>query len=94
MREGNPSNKPNTCLWCGRRLRAASTERGLQYSGTRINRVLPESARQSAIQERKEYHQKYKGRMGVDGAFFCSINCGFCFGVNAARNGFRLNPKP
>lgn len=76
-REWNPTNKPGTCVWCGRvlRFRSEAFDREGHW-----------------IKDRSKRPRKQKGGDYHDG-FFCGLRCGYLFGVQMATFGRRLNPR-
>lgn len=75
----NPSNRPGTCLYCGRKL-------------WWIKRTFTQGSRGVLIPvgERPNLYAK-AGDYG-DG-FFCGLRCGYQFGVLAANHGNRFTVK-
>lgn len=63
----DPSNQPDTCLWCGRKLRAYRFRDLLEPNG-----INPDA----------------RGAYADDS--FCSMRCGYEFGLAMVRNGHRL----
>ena len=65
FRECGATNEPETCIWCGRKLRGKKTWLFERY-----------------------------GKLGdyADG-YFCTLRCGYDFGLTLATKGERLRPK-
>lgn len=95
-RNFNASNEPDTCLWCGRKLRFKALHS--HYDVT----VVPIDPSDPAYEEhsnttRKQYknvvdRRAEKGGDYQDG-FFCGLRCGMQFAWRLADLGRRLNPK-
>lgn len=98
------TNAPGTCLWCGKKLRQKYDSKYEHYNRSRSlcckapvidghtcegcgNYV--DSGRR--LVSRTKVHERL-GDYG-DGAF-CTLRCGYMFGVAAAKNGFRLQKLP
>lgn len=77
----NRSNLPGTCLYCGQKLRR-------NYEAE-YKKVVDDKGFHT---ERTQHHAT--GTMGAyeDNAF-CSLRCGYCFGVLMASFGKRLQPR-
>lgn len=74
------TNKPDTCLWCGRRLRH------------QLKRVLEEWHYVYVTDENGKKVKEEKGGAYKDGSF-CGLSCGYAFGVALANGGSRLRPR-
>ncbi len=82
----NPSNAPDTCLWCGRKLYRS---RG-QGHASRIKHA----ERMGYRLDPNEPEYLYQGRRGWYGSgVFCTGSCAQEFGLAAARLGFRMKKK-
>ena len=76
------TNKPDTCIWCGRKLRRPSTVK----HGTIVNgKWMPYD------EPIREYLHDKRGDYG-DG-LFCGLRCGYQFGEAMGNYGRRLQPK-
>ena len=88
------TNAPDTCLWCGNKLRHKVTES--HYEEIRVE--VPEELRwDPAVTHRKQSKsvadkRAEKGGDYQDG-FFCGLRCGYQFGERLAQLGRRLNPR-
>lgn len=76
-RDWNPSNEPDTCLWCGRPLRFHS------QPFDEAGRWIADRKQRSRLEKSGDYH---------DG-FFCGLRCGYQFAVEMAKFGRRLVPR-
>lgn len=93
-RSFNASNEPDTCLWCGRKLRhrqitktmPAREAKAQGYKVTNAEMLKDGEWPVSAILGYEELGGDY-----VDG-HFCGLRCGYQFGVAMADNGRRLQP--
>lgn len=90
------SNQPNTCIWCGRKLRFKVLKS--HYNMT----VVPLDPNDLAYEEhshttRKSYKNVVDERATVGGdyqdGFFCGLRCAYQFGVRMAQLGRRLQEK-
>jgi hypothetical protein len=95
-RKFNASNEPNTCIWCGRKLRFKALHSHYDVS------VVPIDPSDPAFEEhsnttRKSYKNVVDERATTSGdyqdGFFCGLRCAYQFGVRMAQLGRRLNPK-
>lgn len=77
-RDWNPSNHPDTCLWCGAKLRHATTP------FTRDGQFIPKRV------DRPKHYSK-PGDYG-DG-YFCGLRCAHSFAVDMAGFGHRIKPR-
>lgn len=94
-RDFNASNKPDTCLWCGRKLRYKALES--HYAVTQVP-IDPNDPNYDPIDmtTRKQYknvvdRRAEKGGDYQDG-FFCGLRCGMQFAWRLADLGRRLKP--
>jgi hypothetical protein len=60
--EINRTNEPDTCLYCGEKLKEA------------------------------KYSPKTGNKGYANRGYFCTLTCGWRFGVAAAKHGFKLQP--
>ena len=85
-RSADPSNKPETCLWCGKKLRWQ----------TRPVETGPAEGESWADYWKRD-GGKAKTRAAKPGDYqdghFCGLRCGYQFGVAMADHGRRLSPK-
>lgn len=90
----NPSNTPNTCLWCGVKLRPVVTERGLKIDIKRIQSISGFTMPQRFIDESTRHYEANKNTFGAHGnGFFHSQACAFEFAIHAAKRGYRFQPR-
>lgn len=89
----DPNNKPDTCLWCGERLKTNYTK-GERVEGT-PKRIRGDhyGVEDYTIPTWKYINREPTGKGWEDNGFFCTLRCGEAFGVAMARNGKRLQPK-
>jgi hypothetical protein len=84
----NASNKPGTCLWCGRKLEykilADHRERVGDKTGDEGYTV---GIYKTVIDERATKPGGYQ-----DG-YFCGLRCAYQFAVGLADHGRRFNPR-
>lgn len=96
------NNAPGTCLWCGKKLRFSYDsvydyywpERSRCCKATLDEDHCCEGCGNHIYKSRRLISRKRRyDRPGAyaDGAF-CTMRCGYMFGVAAAQNGFRLQP--
>ena len=74
------SNQPDTCLWCGNKLRQ-------QYKWTEPPRDLPWGDRKQWL---KDNQIPYEKKGDYHDGFFCGLRCGYSFGERLAQLGRRL----
>lgn len=89
------SNEPDTCIWCGKKLRhrqvtAKMTVGDAKAKGHKLSRTQQSMKDDWHVEVVIGY--KEKGGDYVDG-HFCGLRCGYMFGVAMADNGRRLQPK-
>lgn len=77
-RTSNPSNKPETCLWCGRKLR-----RKMQAFDKDGKYLKPKDRTEPAYDAGGSYGDGY----------FCGLRCGYLFGEQMAKFGRRIAPR-
>lgn len=88
------TNTPGSCLWCGHRVPPLSTERGHALNLKRIQHLYaanPTNAERQRV-EAVRHHQKFR-TLFPRGGFFCRDKCAMAFGIQAAQNGYRFQPK-
>jgi hypothetical protein len=74
-----PSDKPETCLWCGSKLGWVTVA---EYPPGQHEPIKDEEGR---VLRRRLYAEP-----GCEGAPYCSLRCGFAFATRCARDGVRL----
>jgi hypothetical protein len=91
----NASNEPRTCLWCGARLYAVSSEKSLKRDLLNYETLFRSNPdrREHLKQERIAYHERVKGQYGKHANIFCTDKCAIAFAVAAVHNGYRFTPK-
>jgi len=77
----NATNKLETCLWCGNKLRwpRVATER---LDTARI-----------AAGEKPKTRRAYQNAGNYGDGHFCGLRCGYQFAVTLANGGRRLKPR-
>jgi hypothetical protein len=97
-RHFNASNKPDTCIWCGRKLRFKALHS--HYDVTEVTlteKEIESGAFLEGATTRKVYKNVVDKRATEGGdyqdGFFCGLRCAYQFGVRMAQLGRRLNPK-
>lgn len=94
-RSYNASNEPDTCLWCGNKLRHR-----IIYKDMTVGEAKAQGhdldKRRLALGDNWPIslavgHEELGGDY-VDG-FFCGLRCGYMFGEAMAKNGKRFDPK-
>lgn len=97
----NTSNKPDTCLWCGKKLQYDSGWCEEIECGVDETPELPEGAvvvRQytypyaPAPHKVVEYAMPDTPKGYENNGCFCTLTCGYQFGVTLAKLGRRLKP--
>lgn len=91
----NASNKPDTCLWCGNKLRHRQISKDMtvgeaKAQGYKVADLFArggDDAKASVVVGHEERGGDY-----ADG-HFCGLRCGYRFGVAMANNGRRFEPK-
>jgi hypothetical protein len=83
-RDFDASNQPDTCLWCGRKLRHKTTTVQMEKGETWESYYARAEA---AGVTREEKGGDYR-----DG-FFCGLRCGYQFAERLAQLGRRLEEK-
>lgn len=69
--------KPDTCLWCGRKLRR--------------KKVIAEPGEPGAVERSFHFWEKPAEKLGgYQDGFFCGLRCGYEFGLRMAQLGRRL----
>lgn len=91
------SNKKDTCLWCGKKLRhLPKIVENPAYAPAAADRAKSgDLSVETLIALPKPYLKigvVEKGGAYEDG-FFCGLRCGFEFAVTAATNNFRLQRR-
>jgi hypothetical protein len=98
-RNFDASNEPETCLWCGRKLRHKTTKHHYEVVEVPIKRTDVDY--QYQVEEGYTVRKKHKlvvderaekGGDYQDGQF-CGLRCGMQFAWRLADLGRRLNPK-
>jgi hypothetical protein len=84
-RKVDPSNEPETCLWCGRKLKWKTYKKDKPREMTWEEWLKTPESKESV-----RFHDK-PGDYG-DGVF-CGLRCGYQFGVAMANFGRRIKPK-
>lgn len=93
-RDFGATNTPDTCLWCGRKLRVFLLDRAARSPVSHLYTEATQEKDRKREQERQERvtaHGKRRGDYG-DG-FFCGLRCAYQFAVTLAKHGRRLQPK-
>lgn len=87
-----PTNEPDTCLWCGAKLRTNYTM-GERIEGPRKLVKGREGYNSYYVPTFRYINKKKTGKGVYDTGFFCTLFCGMQFGIAFARMGRRLQPK-
>jgi hypothetical protein len=95
MKSFHATNAAGTCLWCGVKLRAQSTERGLKRDLAAYAKLYGEPARNGGryTVARLQAHDRLCNVFGKHDGCFCTDGCAIAFGVTAARRGYRFQPQ-
>jgi hypothetical protein len=80
-REFNASNMPDTCVWCGRKLRQKMTY--ADFDQGFIDAVRG---------DKPEMVPRYEKKGDYGDGFFCGLRCGYLFGEQMAKLHHRLRP--
>lgn len=90
--EFGATNEPDTCLWCGRKLRTNYT-RGDVIEGPRKSVKGRDGHDDYTVPTYKRINKKATGKGLMDEGFFCTVTCATFFGSTVARLGERLRPR-
>lgn len=81
-REFGATNKPETCLWCGKGLRWATVSARSMPQTEHFDRA---KRGDKALRERR-----YNAPGDYGDGYFCGLRCAYQFGVLAAQSGKRF----
>jgi hypothetical protein len=95
----NASNEPDTCIWCGKKLRFKVLHS--HNETTQVPLDPNNESDQYLIEEGQTTKKKYttvvdeRATVGGDyqDGFFCGLRCGYQFGVRMGELGRRLQEK-
>lgn len=93
-REYAPSNAPDTCLWCGAKLKHAPiVTRVPKGEAIQNGYALPKGAEKRGENFPLLVTTGHEEKGGLHGdGFFCNERCGYLFGKAFAQFGRRLAP--
>jgi hypothetical protein len=92
MKPFGATNQPRTCLWCGAKLRSLDSPRTLakRIERARKYRNVNQDAAEAEV---RRLHEKWKDHYGKHDGLFCTDACAIAFGCEAARYGYRFEPR-
>lgn len=99
-REFDATNEPDTCLWCGRKLRYKThdvyEQHAVEVPAATVNmggrEFVTHDAYTAARNVKVGEHRAEKAGSYEDG-HFCGLRCGYLFGVALADLGRKLQPR-
>lgn len=87
------TNEPDTCLWCGAKLRTNYTMGDVAEGPRKLIKGDDYGVEDYTIPTLRYVNKEPTGKGWENNGYFCTLRCGEAFGLAFARAGYRMPSK-